>query len=83
LSGVIGGRIVGCSTDMTEHGWKTDKWPSVHAQVMASDILVLAGPIWLGDNPSVMKQVIERCTAARPTSTSLTSTPITAGSVAA
>ena len=27
---------------------------------MASDILVLAGPIWLGDNSSVMKKVIER-----------------------
>ena len=27
---------------------------------MAADILVLAGPIWLGDNSSVMKQVIER-----------------------
>ena len=27
---------------------------------MASDILVVAGPIWLGDNSSVTKQVIER-----------------------
>ena len=27
---------------------------------MESDILVLAGPIWLGDNSSVMKKVIER-----------------------
>src|SRR5690606_19976537 len=27
---------------------------------MAADILVLAGPIWLGDNSSVMKRVIER-----------------------
>ena len=27
---------------------------------MAADILVLAGPIWLGDNSSVTKQVIER-----------------------
>ncbi|MEV6108967.1 flavodoxin family protein [Streptomyces sp. NPDC051940] len=46
--------------DMTEHGWQTDEWPALYEQVMASDILVLAGPIWLGDNSSVMKQVIER-----------------------
>lgn len=46
--------------DMTEHGWETDAWPALQRQVMAADILVLAGPIWLGDNSSVMKQVIER-----------------------
>ena len=39
--------------DMTEHGWATDAWPAIHERVMASDILVLAGPIWLGDNSSV------------------------------
>jgi multimeric flavodoxin WrbA len=46
--------------DMTEHGWDTDEWPSIHERVMASDILVIAGPIWLGDNSSITKQVIER-----------------------
>jgi multimeric flavodoxin WrbA len=46
--------------DMTEHGWATDAWPSIHEKVMAADILVIAGPIWLGDNSSVTKQVIER-----------------------
>ncbi len=35
--------------DMREHGWETDAWPELHRQVMAADILVLAGPIWLGD----------------------------------
>jgi multimeric flavodoxin WrbA len=35
-------------------------WPSIFDEVMASDILVLAGPIWLGDNSSIMKKVIER-----------------------
>ncbi|MFB8352857.1 flavodoxin family protein [Streptomyces niveus] len=46
--------------DMTEHGWETDAWPTLYRQVLAADILVLAGPIWLGDNSSVMKRVIER-----------------------
>lgn len=46
--------------DMREHGWKTDAWPELYKKVMAADILVLAGPIWLGDNSSQMKKVIER-----------------------
>jgi multimeric flavodoxin WrbA len=50
--------------DMREHGWETDEWPGIFEKVKAADILVLAGPIWLGDNSSVMKQVHERPTAA-------------------
>ena len=46
--------------DMTEHGWPSDTWPGIYQKVLAADILVLAGPIWLGDNSSVTKQVIER-----------------------
>jgi multimeric flavodoxin WrbA len=46
--------------DMTEHGWPSDAWPAIYPQVLAADILVLCGPIWLGDNSSVMKRVIER-----------------------
>src|SRR5690348_1578559 len=46
--------------DMREHGWASDDWPVIFEKVLASDILVLAGPIWLGDNSSVMKQVHER-----------------------
>ena len=46
--------------DMREHGWKTDEWPVIFKRVMAADILVLAGPIWLGDNSSQTKKVIER-----------------------
>ncbi|MET9661134.1 flavodoxin family protein [Streptomyces sp. NPDC006510] len=46
--------------DMREHGWETDAWPVLYEKVMAADILVLCGPIWLGDNSSVMKRVVER-----------------------
>lgn len=46
--------------DMTEHGWATDEWPDLFARVLDAQILVLCGPIWLGDNSSVMKRVIER-----------------------
>jgi len=50
----------GVYTDMTEHGWPTDEWPQIQERVMAANILVIAGPIWLGDNSSITKQVIER-----------------------
>jgi multimeric flavodoxin WrbA len=54
----------GVYPDMTEHGWQTDAWPAIQEQVMASNILVIAGPIWLGDNSSITKQVIERLYAS-------------------
>ncbi|MDR7085669.1 multimeric flavodoxin WrbA [Aeromicrobium panaciterrae] len=54
----------GVYPDMTEHGWEVDEWPGILDQVMAAEILVLAGPIWLGDNSSIMKQVIERLYSA-------------------
>ena len=37
----------GVHPDMTEHGFATDAWPGLYERVMAADILVLAGPIWL------------------------------------
>ena len=46
--------------DMTEHGWQKDDWPKVFKQVMASDILILGSPIWLGEKSSVCQRVIER-----------------------
>ena len=50
----------GVYPDMTEHGWERDEWPDIYQQVLDCDILVLAGPIWLGDNSSITKKVIER-----------------------
>ena len=46
--------------DMREHGWKSDGWPAIYKRVMAADIIVIAGPIWLGDNSSQTKKIIER-----------------------
>ena len=50
----------GVYPDMTEHGWATDEWPVLFPTILAADILVVAGPIWLGDNSSVTKRLIER-----------------------
>ena len=50
----------GVYPDMREQGWETDDWPKIYKKVQAANILVIAGPIWLGDNSSVTKKIIER-----------------------
>jgi multimeric flavodoxin WrbA len=50
----------GVYPDMREHGWESDEWPEIYKKVQAANIVVLCGPIWLGDNSSEMKKVIER-----------------------
>ena len=50
----------GVYPDMREHGWDVDEWPELFPRVLAADILVIAGPIWLGDNSSETKKIIER-----------------------
>jgi multimeric flavodoxin WrbA len=40
-----------------------DAWPGIRGKLMASDILVLATPIWLGQPSSVCKMVLERLDA--------------------
>jgi multimeric flavodoxin WrbA len=51
----------GVYPDMREYGWQYDAWPDeIWPKVEAADILVIGGPIWLGDNSSVTKRLIER-----------------------
>jgi multimeric flavodoxin WrbA len=50
----------GVYPDMRDHGWASDEWPELFPRVLAADILVIAGPIWLGDNSSQTKRIIER-----------------------
>ena len=40
-----------------------DEWPRVHDVLMASDILVIATPTWLGQPSSIAKLVLERMDA--------------------
>ena len=52
---------VGVYPDMREHGWKTDGWPvTIWPKIEAADILIVGGPLWLGDNASVTRLLIER-----------------------
>src|SRR4051812_17628777 len=47
--------------DMTEHGYTRDDFPELYASlVVPADIIVLAGPIWLGDQSSQTRKIIER-----------------------
>lgn len=51
----------GVYPDMREHGWTTDAWPEeIWPAIRAADILVVGGPIWLGDNSSITRKLIER-----------------------
>lgn len=50
----------GVQPDMREHGWEEDAWPDLFERVKAADIIVVCGPIWLGDNSSQTKLLIER-----------------------
>jgi multimeric flavodoxin WrbA len=51
----------GVYPDMREQGWPDDAWPDeVWPLVDAADILVIGGPLWLGDNSSITGQLIER-----------------------
>ncbi|MBF9034216.1 flavodoxin family protein [Rhodobacterales bacterium HKCCE2091] len=50
----------GVYPDMTEHGWDRDDWPTLWDRVLAADILVVGTPLWLGEESSVCRVLIER-----------------------
>ncbi|MDZ7768319.1 MAG: NAD(P)H-dependent oxidoreductase [Woeseiaceae bacterium] len=50
----------GVYPDMREQGFEHDDWPSLCEKVMASNILVVGTPIWLGEESSVCRRIIER-----------------------
>ena len=37
-----------------------DEWPQIRARILAADILVVGGPVWMGAPSSVVKRVAER-----------------------
>lgn len=40
-----------------------DKWPELRSKILAHDILIFGGPIWMGQIGSVAKRVLERMDA--------------------
>ena len=46
---------------MREHGWEADDFPEIYRELVEpADIIVLATPIWLGDQSSMTRLMIER-----------------------
>lgn len=50
----------GVYPDMTEHGWSKDDWPSLWPKVKAADIFIIGTPLWLGEESSLCRVLIER-----------------------
>lgn len=50
----------GVYPDMTEHGWDRDDWPELWKKVLAADILIVGTPLWLGEESSLCRILIER-----------------------
>jgi multimeric flavodoxin WrbA len=51
--------LPGVESDMGEG----DAWPDLRRRILAADILIFGGPIWLGQPSSVAKRVLERMDA--------------------
>lgn len=50
----------GILPDMRGHGFEDDDWPQIWRMVEAADILVIGTPIWLGEESSQARKLIER-----------------------
>lgn len=50
----------GVYPDMREHGWDHDDWPDLWERVARANILVVGTPIWLGEESSLCRLLIER-----------------------
>lgn len=59
IRAVDAGIKFGVDTDMGEG----DGWPAIHERLLASDIIVIGTPIWLGQRGSVCQMVMERMDA--------------------
>ena len=46
--------------DMTQEGYDTDDWPDIFNKVRKADILIIGTPIWLVEESSVCRRLIER-----------------------
>ncbi|WP_305038459.1 flavodoxin family protein [Hasllibacter sp. MH4015] len=50
----------GVYPDMKEHGWAADDWPQIWEIVLEADIIVVGTPLWLGEESSLCRVLIER-----------------------
>lgn len=50
----------GVQPDMTAHGWDRDDWLELWKKISQAEILVVGTPIWLGEESSICRLLIER-----------------------
>ena len=50
----------GIYPDMTDHGWDRDDWPVLWKTIVAAQIVVVGTPLWLGEESSACRVLIER-----------------------
>jgi multimeric flavodoxin WrbA len=50
----------GVYPDMTAHGWERDDWPILWEKIKNAHILIVGTPLWLGEESSVCRVLIER-----------------------
>jgi multimeric flavodoxin WrbA len=51
----------GMETDLREHGCDRDEFPEIYRELVTpADIILICGPIWLGDQSSQTRKIIER-----------------------
>ncbi len=51
----------GMETDLGEHGCDRDEFPAIYRELVTpADIILICGPIWLGDQSSQTRKIIER-----------------------
>lgn len=48
---------------VTSNEGKGDAWPAIRTKILAADILIFGGPIWMGQVGSIGKRVLERMDA--------------------
>lgn len=63
LSGPLRMADYNISPGVTSDEGPGDDWPELRARILAHDILVFGGPIWLGQIGSIAKRVLERMDA--------------------
>lgn len=48
---------------VTSNEGEGDAWPALRSKILAADILIFGGPIWMGQPSSIAKRVLERMDA--------------------
>ena len=63
LSDVVRVAAMNILPGVTSDEGDADEWPDLRASILEHDILILGGPIWMGQIGSVAKRVLERMDA--------------------